>query len=123
MDPPRSLIELRAGTGRLCVEIADEPAELSRGLMHRPSMPDDHGMLFVFPDEQPRSFWMKNTHIPLSIAYADAERRVVSILDMRPLDLSPVLSGARAMYALEVNKGWFQRHRLSPGDLLEFELP
>ena len=75
----------------------------------------DQGMLFVYPDERPRNFWMKDTSLPLSIAYLDAQGRIVRIADMTPFDTSPVPSVRPAMYALEVNQGWFTRHAVQVG--------
>jgi uncharacterized membrane protein (UPF0127 family) len=83
--------------------------------MNRPTLAPDAGMLFVYPDERPRSFWMKDTSLPLSIAYLDAQGRIVRIADLTPFDTSPVPSGRPAMYALEVNKGWFTRHGVDVG--------
>ena len=79
--------------------------------MFREELPEDRGMLFVFPDERVLEFWMRNTEIPLSIAFADASGRIVRIADMEPLSDAPVSSGAPARYALEVNRGWFARAR------------
>jgi uncharacterized membrane protein (UPF0127 family) len=98
------------------VEIADDPVERNLGLMYRESMPADHGMLFVYPDAQPRNFWMKDTKLPLTIAYLDAAGTILTLADMRPLDTTPVPSGAPAMYALEMNKGWFAVKGVAVGD-------
>ena len=104
------------GNQQIEVEVAANPEDRSRGLMHRESMPGDHGMLFLFPDERIRSFWMKNTPLPLSIAYADAGGRIVRILDLVPLSEQPRPSGAPAKYALEMNQGWFARNGVFEGD-------
>ena len=100
------------------VEIADEPAERTLGLMYRDTLDADRGMLFVYPAAEERSFWMKDTRVPLSIAYADATGTIVHIADMRPLDTTPVPSGAPAMYALEMNQGWFAAHDVQVGEKL-----
>ena len=78
-------------------------------------------MLFVYPDEQDLSFWMKNTLIPLSIAYIDAQGRIVDIQDMKPLDDDPpnYVSAEPAKYALEVNQGFFDEHGVKVGDRAE----
>lgn len=115
----RGDVVLTVGEARVTVEIADEPSERSRGLMYRDTLGADDGMLFVYPDAAERSFWMHNTRIPLSIAYLDAEGRIVSLADMRPLDDTGVPSGAPAMYALEVNAGWFARHGVHVGDVVK----
>jgi uncharacterized membrane protein (UPF0127 family) len=104
----------------LQVEIADEEAELERGLMERTALAEDAGMLFVYPREQTLSFWMRNTLIPLSIAYIDAEGRIVDIQDMQPLDEeTPHFSAEPAQYALEVNQGFFAEHSIGVGDIVE----
>ena len=104
---------------RLSVEIADEPAERSRGLMHRASMDANAGMLFIYPTEAPRSFWMENTSIPLSIAYIDLTGRILNIENMTPFDRRGVPSAGPAVYALEVNQGWFEGHGVKQGTRVE----
>jgi uncharacterized membrane protein (UPF0127 family) len=104
------------GSVKLVVEVADDPLERSLGLMYRESLPEERGMLFVYPDEQPRAFWMKNTLIPLSIAFADAKGSIIAIMDMAPDDgRTHYRSPGPAMYALEVNQGWFQRNGVKVG--------
>ena len=107
---------LTVGGHRITVELARDPEERSRGLMFRDSLPPDHGMLFLFAREEVQAFWMRNTKIPLSIAYADARGRIVRIADLQPLDERPVTSVAPARYALEMNRGWFSAHGVSAGD-------
>jgi uncharacterized membrane protein (UPF0127 family) len=87
--------------------------------MERTELDEDAGMLFVFPQEQPRSFWMRNTLIPLSIAYIDSDGRIVDIKDMQPLDETPVPSAEPAQYALEVNQGFFEARGIEVGNTLE----
>lgn len=105
------------------VEIADTDAERQMGLMGRAALAEGTGMLFVFDAEQPRSFWMKDTLIPLSIAYIDAQGRIVDIQDMQPLDETPHPSAAPAQYALEVNQGFFAARGIQVGDLVELPVP
>ncbi|MFP4483221.1 MAG: DUF192 domain-containing protein [Spirochaetaceae bacterium] len=112
-------VELRVGSYRVTAEIADTEDERRRGLMFRETLPANHGMLFVFPDEAPRSFWMRNTEIPLTIAYADADGRIVSIHDMEPFSEEPVPSRGAAKYALEVNQGELAAKGVQVGDVLE----
>ena len=100
-------------------EIADEPAEQQRGLMERTELAENAGMLFVFEREQPRSFWMKNTLIPLSIAYMDSDGRIIDIQDMEPLDESPHPSAEPAKYALEVNQGFYEERGIEVDDTVE----
>jgi uncharacterized protein len=103
------------------VEIADTDAEWQTGLMGRTTLEGDAGMLFVFDQEQTLSFWMKDTLIPLSIAYIDAEGRIVDIQDMQPLDdiLPQYVSAEPARYALEVNQGFFEERSVTVGDMVE----
>ncbi len=103
------------------VEVADDPAEQERGLMYRTALAENRGMLFVFAREQTLSFWMKNTLIPLSIAYMDSEGRIDDIQDMKPLDDKPphYVSAEPSKYALEVNRGFFEEHGVKVGDRAE----
>ena len=97
----------------ILVETADTPEERSVGLMHRESLPEDQGMLFIFEQEGQHSFYMRNTLIPLSIAFIEGEGAIVEIEDMEPLT-DDLHSGPEPyLYAIEVNQGWFarQRHR------------
>jgi len=103
------------------VEIADEASEQTRGLMYRTALGEDRGMLFVFRSEEKLSFWMKNTLIPLSVAFIDSEGRIVDIQDMKPLDDEPpsYVSARPAQYALEVNQGFFEERGVAVGDRAE----
>ncbi len=101
------------------VEVADTEDERQTGLMGRAALPEDAGMLFVFDSEQQLSFWMKDTLIPLSIAFMDSEGRIVDIQDMQPLDETPHLSAEPAQYALEVNQGFFAAWGIQVGDWVE----
>lgn len=100
----------------LTVEVADSTEERAMGLMYRDSLPAEQGMLFVYSDTRVRSFWMKNTRIPLSIAFIDRAGTIVHIADMRPLDETPVSSVTEVPYALEMNQGWFTRNDVAVGD-------
>ncbi|MDQ3834921.1 MAG: DUF192 domain-containing protein [Actinomycetota bacterium] len=101
------------------VEIADTDAERQQGLMGRTALAEDAGMLFVFDQEQQLSFWMKDTSIPLSIAFINGEGRIVDIQDMQPFDETPHLSAEPARYALEVNQGFFEERGVMIGDKVE----
>lgn len=117
-------IPLHIGEHVLQVELATTPAERSQGLMFREDLPPDGGMLFVFPTSMPRAFWMKNTPLPLSIAYLDEEGRILNIEQMEPLDPGPRYhSAGPARYALEVHQGWFAARGIEAGDMCRFELP
>tara|TARA_Y100000310_G_scaffold154160_1_gene153732 strand:+ start:671 stop:1108 length:438 start_codon:yes stop_codon:yes gene_type:complete len=110
---------LRVGNRDIDVEIADTPLLRDTGLMHRNRLSPDCGMLFCFPDSSVRGFWMKNTYIPLSIAFIDEEGIIVNIGDMSPHDLNSVFSLGDAVYALEMDRGWFDRNEISQGDSIQ----
>ena len=110
------IYELQIGDETLMVEVADTDESRATGLMHREELNENHGMLFVFPESDYRAFWMRNTLIPLSIAYIDERPRILEIHDMAPLDETPVPSRYPARYALEVNQGAFDRLGIAPGD-------
>lgn len=99
-------------------ELAFTDQTRQNGLMNRDRLGADDGMLFVYRDEQIRGFWMKDTRIPLSIAFADRHGQIVRIADMTPFDTSRVSSLGPAMYALEMNKGWFEAHHVQRGDAI-----
>jgi uncharacterized protein len=124
MQPKFEKKEIKIGKHKLNVEIADTEEKLSFGLMFRQSLPDGTGMLFVFPDEQPRSFWMKNTFVALSIAYIDAQKKIIDIQDMVPVKSEMETpqtypSAGPAKYALEVPRGWFKKKKIKIGDKIE----
>jgi uncharacterized protein len=102
------------------VEVAKSPEEQSRGLMGRTSLGKDEGMLFLYDREVHHGFWMKNTLIPLSIAFVDSEGRIITILDMEPLTLESHLPPRPFLYALEMNKGWFSQNGIKAGDVMRF---
>ena len=108
------------------VEIADTQGEHALGLMYRDSMPADHGMIFLFPNEAPRSFWMKNTRIPLDIMYFDKDLKLVSIsADTPPCRVSncpSYSSKAPAQYVLELNAGLAASLGVKVGDQLTLNL-
>ena len=107
----------------LRVEIADTSAERALGLMHRAVLPKDAGMLFIYPKSDWRSFWMKNTRIPLSLAYISAGWRITEIVRMNPPPgrvLRTYPSKKPARYALEVNRGWFKRNGIGVGAEVSF---
>lgn len=101
------------------VETADDAAERAQGLMFRESLGERCGMIFVYDGERPLSFWMRNTLVPLSIAYIDSDGRIVSLHDMEPLDETSVPSEGPAQYALEVNQGFFEENGVEAGDMVE----
>jgi len=104
---------------KLVVEVASTPETRATGLMNRFSLQQDHGMLFVFEAPQPLAFWMKDTYIPLSIAFVDQRGRILNIEDMRPKDESTHSSKGTAVYAIEMRQGWFAAHGIATGDAVE----
>lgn len=110
---------------RFTIEIADEPAERERGLMFRDEMAPDHGMLFIHDSEEPQSYWMKNTKIPLDILFFDHQRRLVSVQERVPPCTAgdrcpPYASEGSALYVLEINAGLAQSLGVKTGDELIF---
>jgi len=99
-------------------EIARSDEERNKGLMFRKKLTDGEGMLFVYERDQVLSFWMKNTYVPLSIAFIASDGRIVDIKDMYPHDESSVLSSRSVRYALEVPQGWFSRAGVLHGDII-----
>ena len=102
------------------VEAAKTPEEMARGLMGRKHLDKDAGMLFIFEKEGHHAFWMKDTLIPLSIAFIDREGRIVKIRDMQPQTLQSHPPPKPVLYALEMNKGWFSSNGIKAGDIVRF---
>ena len=116
-------ITMQIGRQTFTLEVADTEPVRETGLMNRDSMPANHGMLFVFDDESPRSFWMKDTRIPLDILFIDGNGKVVSSKSMKPFDLRTTPSDGAAKYAIELNAGAAQSSGVSAGDQLTIPLP
>jgi len=110
---------LTIGGTAFTVEVAATPETREHGLMNRFSLQPDHGMLFVFESPQPLAFWMKNTYVALSIAFVDANGRILNIEDMRPQDETPHWSKGPALYAIEMRKGWFAAKGIAAGDRVD----
>lgn len=105
------------------IEIANTAKEIEQGLMYRQKMDQNKGMLFIFPDMQPRGFWMKNTLLPLDIIYVDADKTIVSIQkNTVPLSKQSLPSDGPAQYVIEVNAGFSDTHGLVPGDKVDFQI-
>lgn len=109
------VIELSVGMHRIEAEVASTSGDRATGLMHRRSMPAQRGMLFVFPEAGVQCFWMKNTLIPLSIAFLDDSGHIVQIADMQPQSLDNHCSSKPVRFALEMNAGWFRSRGLATG--------
>ena len=104
---------------KIVAEVAATPERRALGLMHRFSLQPDHGMIFVFERPEPQGFWMKNTYIPLSIAFIAADGRIINVDEMQPHDESTHLSRGPALYAIEMRKGWFTERGIRGGDLVK----
>ncbi len=113
------LITLTVGGRETYVEVADTYEKRQKGLMFRDRLEKDHGMLFVFHEEKHLSFWMKNTKIPLSIAFIKADGWIAQIESMEPYNLKNHHSETRVKYALEMNDGWFKANNINVGDKIE----
>ena len=114
-------IDGRDGRITLIVELAITPEQRERGLMFRETLNDGEGMIFIFEHDQILSFWMKNTIIPLSIAYILYNGTIVEIFDLEPGNLNPVRSSRSVRYALEVPQNWFNRAGIGPGDRVDIQ--
>jgi uncharacterized membrane protein (UPF0127 family) len=113
-------IPLKVGAAELEVEVARAPEDQRTGLMNRSSLGERAGMLFVYETDRRLTFWMKNTTIPLSIAFVASDGRIVQIEDMEPLSLAPVRSTRSVRYALEVRQGLFEELGVRSGDSIVF---
>jgi uncharacterized membrane protein (UPF0127 family) len=106
------------------VELATTPKARACGLSNRVKLPENRGMLFIYAAPGPRTFWMKDTHIPLSIAFLDDSGLISSIQHMTPMQTDERYRSLQPVrYALEVNQGWFAEHGIGVGDLVEMKLP
>ncbi len=116
------LRKLTIDTLEIWVEIAATDEKRRKGLMWRDELPENQGMLFVFPNPEIQSFWMRNTYIPLDIAYIDENWIISDILQMEPLTDSIQYESSRPVpYALEMNQGWFASHNISVGDKVSLQ--
>ncbi|NMG47125.1 DUF192 domain-containing protein [Azoarcus communis] len=112
------VVELGAGMFRIQVEVAHTDANRQLGLMNRREMPAHNGMVFVFPQDARHCMWMRNTFIPLSVAFLDEQGRILNIADMQPQTEDSHCAAAPARFALEMNQGWFRERGLKPGDAI-----
>jgi hypothetical protein len=107
--------QLKAGMHLIRAEVAADYATRGRGLMHRKSLAPNAGMLFIFDGAAIHCMWMKNTYIPLSVAFLDAEGTIINIADMQPHSEQSHCATRPALYALEMEKGWFAQRGIKPG--------
>jgi uncharacterized protein len=112
-------VSLSINNKKFSAEVASTPDTRATGLMNRFSLKPDSGMLFVFERPEPQAFWMKNTFIPLSIAFIGADGRILNIEDMAPQDESNHWSRGAGLFALEMRKGWFAERGIQAGDRVE----
>ena len=112
-------IALTVNGHKLTAEVASTDPARMQGLMHRRILPDTRGMLFVFDYVARHGMWMKNTYIPLSVAFLDEEGTIINIADMEPNTLTTHPAAKPAKYALEVNRGWFGKRGIKPGTRVE----
>ncbi len=118
-QPRLPTVPLSIGKHALVAEVAASPETRERGLMFRYDLKENEGMLFVFPATQRLAFWMKNTPLPLSIAFIDARGTILNIRDMMPFTTDGHPSEGDALYALEVNRGWFAQRGIRAGDRVQ----
>lgn len=114
--PPRGMAWVIFDGDTVLAEVAATPEAREQGLMFRTELPDGTGMIFVFDEMAPRQFWMRNTFIPLDIAFLDTNHRIVDIQQMEPETDELTESAVPAMFALEVREGWFEEMGISEGD-------
>jgi len=113
------VVSLKVDGQEVWAEVANKEATRSSGLMFRQEMDWNNGMLFVFPDTAMRAFWMKNTLIPLSVAFMDEKGNIINTEEMIPQSEQSVWSKGPAKYVLEMNGGWFGKEGVKPGDKME----
>lgn len=114
-QPRLDVITLHAGMYNIQAEVARTPLEQQTGLMFRRVMPTYDGMLFVFDQPEKRCFWMRNTLLPLTIAYIADDGSIVDLIDMQPRSEQNHCSSRPVRYALEMNQGWFEKRGIKPG--------
>jgi uncharacterized membrane protein (UPF0127 family) len=113
MNLPR--VWLAAGEHRIQVYVARSDEERAQGLMYRRDLPQDEGMLFMCDEREVQNFWMKDTSLPLSIAFLEEDGTILRIADLEPHDLEGESSGHPVRFVLEVNQGWFAERGIVPG--------
>ena len=119
-EPQRSLprVKLSAGMHQIDAQVAATPDQRATGLMHRKEMPQHEGMLFILEQPSQQCFWMKNTLLPLSIAFVEDDGTIVNVEEMKPQTLDSHCSVKPVRYVLEMNTGWFAKKGVKPGTKL-----
>jgi len=118
-QPKLDTVTLSAGMHNIRAELARTPPQTQTGMMFRTAMAQHEGMLFVFEGLERRCFWMKNTLLPLSIAFIADDGRVVNLADMQPQSEQSHCSAEPVRFALEMNQGWFAKRGIKPGSKLK----
>jgi uncharacterized membrane protein (UPF0127 family) len=113
-------VTIDANGHRILAEVADTPDTRDRGLMFRTAMPADHGMLFVYPNDARHCMWMRNTYVPLSVAFLDEHGRVINTDEMVPRTDTSHCAAGPARFVLEMPAGWFLQHGVGGGTRLDF---
>ena len=120
--PKLPTAKLFIATEAVTAELALTPIQIMTGMMFRTNLLEEEGMLFAFGDVQPRSFYMKNVKVPLTIAYIDPDGTILELHDLKPLDETPIFSKSdRIQFVLEMNQGWFSRHSVRTGTVVATE--
>ncbi len=112
------VVQLSAGMHLIRAEVASDFSTRSRGLMHRKALAPNAGMLFIFDGPSQQCMWMKNTYIPLSVAFLDQQGAIINIADMEPHSEQTHCSSRPALYALEMTRGWFAERNIKAGTRL-----
>ena len=112
-------VTLTIAGNKATAEVASTDSQRQVGLMNRRMLPENRGMLFVFPDVAMHGMWMMNTYVPLSVAFLDREGRIINIEDMQPQTQNTHSASKPAKYALEMNLGWFAKRGIKPGTKVE----
>jgi uncharacterized protein len=121
-QPKLQTMKLWLGPEEMVAELALNAQQQTTGMMFRTNMPENAGMLFVFPVPHQASFWMKNCPLPLSAAYIDPDGVILEIHDLHPHNTNPVVAASdRVQFVLETNQGWFERHHVTPGMVIRTE--
>ena len=119
---PEAWFPIKIGSVELKVQVMVRSMELQQGLMHRAMLGDDEGMVFVYPDEGGRSFWMRNTLIPLDIGFFSPSGELSEVRQMNPLDETPITSySSEIQFAIETNQGWYHENGVKPGAKLDMK--
>ena len=115
-EAPLKALQIKVAGHALRAEVAATVEQRMKGLMFREKLGANDGMLFVFDEPGYHAMWMKNTPLPLSVAFVDGEGRILNILDMEPHTLDQHMAAGPARFAIETNKGWFAQRRIKAGD-------